>query len=77
MICIKLNTTEEVAIKALSFLEGQKCRSLGKSDNSVCVVYWSDGTFSGESKHEDESCIVEETLIFNVLEDFIEAVNQN
>ena len=77
MICIKLNTTEDVALKAIEFLEGKGYESIWLDENSTNIVYWSDGTFSAESSHEYESILVEETLIFDNLEDFIEAVKQN
>lgn len=79
MICIKLNTTEDVAFKAIEFLEGRGYKSIGLDENSTNIVYWNDdNTFSGQKEHELEpSVLAEETLIYDNLEDFIEAVNQN
>ena len=79
MICIKLNTTEDVALKAIEFLEGKGCESIGLDENSTNVVYWSDdNTFSGQKEHElKPSALADSTFIYDSLDDFIEAVNQN
>ena len=79
MICIKLNTTEDVALKAIEFLEGKGCESIGLDENSTNVVYWDDdSTFSGQKEHElRPSTLADKTFIYDNLEDFIEAVNQN
>ena len=78
MICIKLNTTEDVALKAIEFLEGKGYESIGLDENSICIVYWNDNTFSGHEEHELEpSTLVDKTFIYDNLEDFIKAVNQN
>ena len=78
MISIKLNTTEDVALKAIEFLEGNGCRDIGCDENSTCIDYWNDDTFSGHKEHELEpSALTNETFIYDSLEDFIEAVNQN
>ena len=77
MICIKLNTTEDIALDALDFLSQQGYKSIGSGDRPTCVVYWGDGEYSAENEHEGVSALVKETLIFDKLEDFIKAVNCN
>ena len=79
MICIKLNTTEDIALKSIEFLEGKGYESMGLDENSTNIVYWNDdNTFSGQKEHELEpSVLADETFIYDSLEDFIEAVNQN
>lgn len=78
MICIKLNTTEDVALKAVEFLKEQGYENIGVDSKPTCIVYWNDETFSGHEKHELEpSELAQETLIYESLEDFIEAVNEN
>lgn len=79
MICIKLNTTEDVALKAIEFLEGKGYESIGLDENSTNIVYWNDdNTFSGQKEHELEpSALADSTFIYDNLNDFIEAVNQN
>ena len=79
MICIKLNTTEDIALKAIEFLEGNGYKDIGLYENSTNIAYWNDdNTFSGQKEHELEpSIIADETFIYDNLEDFIEAVNQN
>lgn len=79
MICIKLNTTEDVALKAIEFLEGKGYESIGLDENSTNIVYWSDdNTFSGQKEHElKPSALADSTFIYDSLDDFIEAVNQN
>ena len=77
MICIKLNTTEDVALAALNFLSQQGYESIGTDDKPTCVVYWSDGDYSAENEHEGVSDLAKETFIFDKLEAFIKAVNEN
>lgn len=79
MICIKLNTTEDVALKAVEILEGKGYKDIGVYTKPTCIVYWNDdNSFSGQKDHELEpSVLAQETLIYESLEDFIEAVNQN
>lgn len=79
MICIKLNTTEDVALKAIEFLEGKGYESIGLDENSTNIVYWNDNnTFSGQQEHLVLThALADETFIYDNLDDFIEAVNQN
>ena len=79
MICIKLNTTEDVALKAIEFLEGRGYESIGLDENITNIVYWNnDNTFSGQQEHELEpSVLADKTFIYDNLDDFIKAVNQN
>ena len=78
MICIKMNTTEDVALKAIEFLEGKGYESVGVDEKTTCIVCWNDNTFSGHEEHELEpSVLADKTFIYDSLEAFIKAVNQN
>ena len=75
LLCVKLNTDVETALKTVCILIEMGFQSIGGVDEPTCVVFWNDGEFSYEREHETYNQSGK-TFIHTSLDSFIEDVKK-
>ena len=78
MKCLKLNAkSTKSAHKAVVELSKLGFNYIGSEINPLCVVFWSDGDYTGVAKHETApSALAKSTEFFVKRKEFIAAVKR-
>lgn len=78
MKCLKLNAkSTKSARKAMAELSTLGLNYIGTESNTLCVVFWSDGDYTGVAEHETApSVLAKSTEFFAKRKEFIAAVKR-
>ena len=78
MKCLKLNAkSTKSAHKAMVELSELGLNYIGEENNPLCVVFWSDGDYTGVAKHETvPSILAQSTEFFTKRKEFVAAVKR-